>query len=80
MSDNETRLRGVVAKVLAMPAQQVSDATSMETVASWDSLKQLQVILALEEEFGVSFDEELALEIVSLPQIRAALGEQGVSF
>jgi acyl carrier protein len=73
-------LRSVVSRVLAVPNGDVSDATSMETVEAWDSIRHLHIVLALEEQFAVSFDEERALEITSVPLIRTALSELGVAF
>jgi acyl carrier protein len=52
----------------------------METVEAWDSIRHLHIVLALEEQFAVSFDEERALQITSVPLIRTALSELGVAF
>jgi acyl carrier protein len=80
MSDSERMLREVIAQALALPATSISDETEMDTVEVWDSLKHLKIVLALEEAFSVSFDEEIALEITSVPKIRAALAGLGVRF
>lgn len=80
MTTNETKLRTVVAQILGIPLETVSDMTSKDTIESWDSLKHLTLVLALEEQFDVSFNEEIAMEIMSIPQIRAALVDCGVAF
>lgn len=80
MSEAERRLRGVIAQALALPIEAVTDETEMDTVEEWDSLKHLKVVLALEEAFDVSFDEEIALEITSVPKIREALVALGAKF
>lgn len=80
MAGNEQKLRNVLAVMLQSPVEEISDSTEMDAVEGWDSLKHLKIVLALEEAFDVSFDEEISLEITSLPKIRSALGELGVSF
>jgi acyl carrier protein len=80
MSPNEQKLRRVLSALLGVPSDSISDATSKETVDSWDSVKHLNVVLTLEEQFGVSLDEQVALEMENVPQIRAALANCGVAF
>jgi acyl carrier protein len=80
MSPNEQKLRRVLSALLGVPSDNISDATSKETVDSWDSVKHLNVVLTLEEQFGVSLDEQVALEMENVPQIRAALANCGVAF
>lgn len=61
MSDIERRTRVVMGKVLQIPPQDISVDASRETLAAWDSLKHMNLILALEDEFGVEFsDQEIA--------------------
>ena len=61
MGDIESRTRVVMGKVLQIPPQSISVDASRETLAAWDSLKHMNLILALEDEFGVEFnDQEIA--------------------
>ena len=80
MSPNEKKLRLVLSGLLGVSSETISDETSKDTVDAWDSVKHLNIVLTLEEQFGVSFDEEVALEIASVPQIRTALINCGVAF
>lgn len=60
------RLRDVVGAVFGVdPAMITADASSA-TIAEWDSVRHLQLMLALEEEFNVQFDAD---ELVSLRSI-----------
>jgi acyl carrier protein len=36
----------------------VTSSTSREQNSSWDSLKHIQIIFAIEDEFGVQFEED----------------------
>lgn len=72
----EETLKDVLAVVLGIPADSISDDTSMDTVASWDSIKHMNLVLAIEEEFGISIPDEDAANITSYPLIRLVLNEQ----
>ena len=61
MGDIESRTRVVMGKVLQIPPQDISVDVSRKTLPVWDSLKHMNLILALEDEFGVEFnDQEIA--------------------
>ena len=59
--------------VLEVPADSIGPDTSMDTVESWDSLRHLTLVLSLEQEFGVSIDDEDAGSITSYPLIKLVL-------
>ena len=74
--NTESTLKTVMAIVLGIPADTISDDTSMDTVEAWDSIKHMNLVLAIEEEFGVSIPDEDAANITSYPLIRLVLIEQ----
>jgi len=47
----------------------VTLASSAETISSWDSLKHMNLVLALEETFGVLFSEEQIAELTQVGTI-----------
>ncbi|MFZ4498308.1 MAG: acyl carrier protein [Burkholderiales bacterium] len=72
----ESTLKTVMATVLGIQTDAIGDDTSMDTVESWDSIKHMNLVLAIEEEFGVSIPDEDAANITSYPLIRLVLDEQ----
>jgi acyl carrier protein len=72
----EDTLKDVMATVLGIAADSINDDTSMDTVEAWDSIKHMNLVLAIEEEFGVSIPDEDAANITSYPLIRLVLNEQ----
>ena len=44
--------------MLNVPREGLDRYSSRETVEQWDSLKHMHLMLALEEEFGIEFDDE----------------------
>jgi acyl carrier protein len=79
-SAEETKLKRVVADVLGVPESSIGENTSMDTVSEWDSLKHLNLVLALEGEFGITFSEEQSFEILSYPLIKIVLAEHDLEF
>jgi acyl carrier protein len=74
----EDRIAGVLSGALAVPFEQVDEAFSTESSDRWTSLAHLTVIMALEDEFAVTFADDEAVELLSLPAIREALAHKGV--
>jgi acyl carrier protein len=72
---NEQALRELMASVLRVPAQSITQDTSMDNVPAWDSLKHMNLVLALEEEFKVSIPDEDAANITSYALIKLVLDE-----
>jgi acyl carrier protein len=62
---------------LAGPGDLPADP-SVETVAAWDSLHHLELMLAIELEFGIQISTEAMPDLTSLEAIEEHLSEQGV--
>ena len=71
----EERVREVMAAILGLQEDEIEDDTSPNTVESWDSLKHMNLILALEEEFDVEFSDDQVVELTSYREIRETLAE-----
>jgi acyl carrier protein len=67
------RVYGIVADVLNIPVAEVGPESSPETVASWDSVHHLNLILALEQAFDLQLDFEEIDRMNSVKQILAVL-------
>lgn len=80
MQANEEQLKQVLADVLDLEASAIGETASVDTIEQWDSLKHLNLVLALEECFGVTLTEEQTVQILSYRLIKIALEEQGVRF
>ena len=77
MTDDEVenRVRSVLAEVFGLNPQEVGANTSTDTVDGWDSLHHLTVVLSLEEEFEIQFDDQETLSLVNFPLILAVVRE-----
>jgi acyl carrier protein len=76
MSD---RLKVVIASILDILSDDVRDDTSPETLANWDSVKQIDLMLAVEDEFKVRFNDEEIATLASYASIKEALLARGAT-
>ena len=76
MTDVEERVRGVLAEVFGLDPGSIGADTSTDTVDGWDSLHHLTVVLSLEEEFDIQFDDEETLSLVTFPLIALIVREK----
>ena len=53
----ENRIKNVLSAVLDIPVQEINDNSSSDTIDSWDSLKHMNLIIALEEEFNITIPD-----------------------
>ncbi len=74
----EQRTCRVVAEIFGLSADQVTRDTSHEQIEEWDSLNVLNILMAVEGEFGVSISPEEAAEFVSVEKIVTVLKSKGV--
>ena len=52
------QVRNVASDIFRIPANKITAESSPETIENWDSLQHLNLVLAIEEKFGVQLDPE----------------------
>ena len=52
----EERIRMVMGDILEIDPSRIDFGIKMDTIESWDSVAHINLVTALEEEFGVMFD------------------------
>ncbi|MFR0352440.1 citrate/2-methylcitrate synthase [Streptomyces sediminimaris] len=60
----------LVARTLGITEDRVSDALEYQSIREWDSLGHISLMVALEETYGVTVDDELTLALRSVGAIR----------
>jgi acyl carrier protein len=63
--------------VLDIAPETITLETSPDAVASWDSLGHLNLVMALEEEFGITLSPEDAIAMRSVGEICRVLRRAG---
>jgi acyl carrier protein len=72
---NEDELKQIMATMLNVDASTINEDSSMDNVPSWDSLRHMNLVLALEEEFKVTIPDEDAGNITSYKLIKLVLND-----
>lgn len=75
---NEDLLKQVMGTILQIDPTSITSDSSMDNVPSWDSLRHMNLVLALEEEFKVTIPDEDAGNITSYKLIKLVLADLGV--
>lgn len=69
----DTRVLWIFSSILDIPVSALGPESSRDTVEEWDSIKHMYLILALEEEFQITFDDDEIASLESLPEILGAI-------
>lgn len=69
-------VRQTVADVFSLDIQQVMSSTSPESTAAWDSMGHLNLVLALEQRFDVSFSPEQISQLTTVQALADAIRAQ----
>lgn len=73
----EQNVETLVAEVLQVPPAMITDELAMQDVDVWDSLKHMELIVSLEERFGLQLTFEEIVTMQSVASIKRVLRERG---
>ena len=65
----------VIAGILEVPANVINEETAIGDIPTWDSLRQLMIISALENYFEIQFEPEMIMDLEDVSDIVAAIEE-----
>ena len=82
MNSSETsvlsqRIQSLLAEAIQVPGEMVTADLSFGDLPQWDSLGHMEVMLRLEEEFGVAIDADTIAQLISIPEICRFLEDKG---
>jgi acyl carrier protein len=69
-------VRRIAADVLGQPIQQITAAGAPDTIAGWDSLAHVNLVLALEQHFDVQFLPEEMMEMLTIELVTLLVEEK----
>ena len=71
------RVQEILAEAIQVPPEMVTADLAFGDIPQWDSLGHMEVMLKLEEAYGVTIDTDLIARLVSIPEICLYLEEDG---
>ncbi len=54
----QERIRVVMAQIFNVDIDSITEESSPENIERWDSLKHIQLVLAIEDEFDITFSDD----------------------
>jgi acyl carrier protein len=67
------KVQSVLAEALQLPLEQVTPELAFGDLPQWDSMGHMEVMMRLEEHFGVEVNADTIAELISIPTIIAYL-------
>lgn len=73
------RLSVIVAGVLRVNRGDITDGLDMEETGTWDSLSHMELIAAIEDEFGIELTADEIISMRSVGAIKTVLRQKSVA-
>jgi acyl carrier protein len=74
-NDIDARLRKIFGQLFPVDPTALADSDRRGELQGWDSLGHLDLVTALENEFGISIEAERALEIETFGEAKQVLAQ-----
>ena len=71
-------LVSVLSDVFGLPTNQIVPDLTKDDVGSWDSLKQMDLVMSIEKKFGITLEVTDIVKMNSVANIIEVLQERGV--
>ena len=71
------QVQGLLAEAFQVPSNLVTPELSFGDLPQWDSLGHMEIMLRLEEQYGVEIDSDTIAQLISVQEICRHLQELG---
>lgn len=75
MSEIKQKILVVMADVFGMDVENIPAEAAPGVIEAWDSLKHMNLVLALEDEFNIRFPDEVIEQLISIELIELNVRE-----
>jgi acyl carrier protein len=72
------KLKELLSNLLEINIEEITEDTNNENTESWDSLKHMEIIASIEDEFDITFSADEIIQLISYKKIKEILGEKGI--
>jgi acyl carrier protein len=67
-----------MAQVFDVPNESINNDSSPDTIENWDSVNHMNLVLALEQAFGISFEPDEIIEMMNFELILVIFKDKGI--
>lgn len=61
----EEKLTKIMAQILSVKESEITPNSSPDNLSTWDSLKHMNLVLAIEQGFNISFEDEEIIQMLN---------------
>jgi acyl carrier protein len=76
MNDTLSEVKDLIASTFSIPLESVADNSSGQTIEQWDSVGHINLVMAVEQKFGVSFTMDEIMHLRDVGAICRAVTEK----
>ena len=76
MSSTLAQVQAIASDIFGVPVGKISAQSSPETIENWDSMQHLNLVLAVEEKFGLQLSPEEIEEMKSVGAIASLVDKK----
>lgn len=74
----EAKLVELMAGLFRLEPGQITDSLAMTSTGAWDSLKHMELVVGIEESFGIELTAEEIVSMQTVSEIRRVLKDRGI--
>ena len=71
----EDKIKEILAIILEIDESDVNNDTNPDTVSSWDSLRHMKLVFAIEDEYDVQFSDDQIIQLTDVGKIIKCIKE-----
>lgn len=72
---NKERLKKIMSAVIGVDISRIDEESSTDNIEEWDSLKHINLIISVEQEFKISLPDEEIASLTSFALLNLAINE-----
>lgn len=71
----EERIKNAMAAAFGIDGADITENASQDTIANWDSIGHMKLVISLEDEFDIQFNEDQIAEMLNFKLILLSVKE-----
>lgn len=75
----EEKIKNIMVAIFGCNFSDINDSSSSDTIEQWDSLRHMNLVVALEEEFDLNFTEDETMEMLNFKLVSLIISEKLVA-
>lgn len=72
----DDKILDTMALLLGVPKASLNETSSVDTISQWDSVKHMELVIGLEDAFGIQFEDQEVADLLNFKLIRSIVLER----